>query len=72
MGLATSAVLRNLAVFGSVNADRRHYYPAAREFARADRGRLEGLVTRRIAPRDIEQARDPDQTGITVMVDFTS
>ncbi|MCX4821887.1 hypothetical protein OG883_18750 [Streptomyces sp. NBC_01142] len=54
-----------------------HYYLAAREFARAEpsraeRGWLEGLVTRRIAPRDIDQALDRDRTGIKVMVDFAS
>ncbi|WP_327328405.1 hypothetical protein OG735_21655 [Streptomyces sp. NBC_01210] len=64
--------MRNLAAFGSVDADRRHHYLAAREFARADRGRLEGLVTRRVAQRDIDQALDRDQTGIKVIVDFTS
>ncbi|MFI1399572.1 glucose 1-dehydrogenase [Streptomyces sp. NPDC020681] len=71
-GLATSAVLRNLAVFGSVNANRRHYYLAARELARADRGWLEGLVTRRVAPHDIHQALDREQNDIKVIVDFTS
>ncbi|WP_405922382.1 alcohol dehydrogenase catalytic domain-containing protein [Streptomyces sp. NBC_00122] len=71
-GLAASAVLRNLAVFGSVNANRRHYYLAARALARADRGWLEGLVTRRVAPRDIDQALERDQNDIKVIVDFMS
>jgi glucose 1-dehydrogenase len=39
--LATEAVLGNLVVFGSVNANRRHYYRAARALAAADRGWLE-------------------------------
>ena len=46
--LATEAVLKNLVVFGSVNANRRHYYRAAKELAAADRGWLEQLVTRRV------------------------
>ena len=31
--LATDAVLKNLVVFGSVNANRRHYYRAAKALA---------------------------------------
>jgi hypothetical protein len=45
--LTTEAVLGNLVVFGSVNANRRHYYRAARALAAADRGWLEQLITRR-------------------------
>ena len=36
-------------LFGSVNANRRHYYRAAKELAAADRGWLEQLVTRRVS-----------------------
>ena len=53
-GLATEAVLRNLVVFGSVNANRRHYYRAARALAAADRGWLEQLVTRRVGLEDVQ------------------
>jgi threonine dehydrogenase-like Zn-dependent dehydrogenase len=38
--LATEAVLKNLVVFGSVNANRRHYDRAAQALARADRSWL--------------------------------
>jgi threonine dehydrogenase-like Zn-dependent dehydrogenase len=34
---ATETVLKNLVVFGSVNANRRHYYRAAQVLARSDR-----------------------------------
>jgi hypothetical protein len=34
--LATDVVLKNIAVFGSVNANRRHYYRAAKVLAEAD------------------------------------
>jgi hypothetical protein len=39
-------VLNNNVVFGSVNANRRHYEQAADALARADRGWLDRLVTR--------------------------
>ena len=51
--LASDAVLKNLVVFGSVNANRRHYYRAAQVLARADRSWLEQLVTRRVGPDDV-------------------
>lgn len=41
-------VLGNRVVFGSVNANRRHYLAAAAALARADRGWLERLITRRV------------------------
>jgi glucose 1-dehydrogenase len=41
-------VLDNGVVFGSVNANRRHYQAAAAALAKADQGWLEGLVTRRV------------------------
>jgi threonine dehydrogenase-like Zn-dependent dehydrogenase len=40
--------LENDAVFGSFNANRRHYEAAADALARADRAWLEGPVTRRV------------------------
>jgi glucose 1-dehydrogenase len=52
--LATEAVLGNLVVFGSVNANRRHYYRAARALAAADRRWLEHLITRRVG---LDEAR---------------
>ena len=44
-------VLKNIAVFGSVNANRRHYYRAAKVLAKADRSWLGQLITRRVALR---------------------
>ncbi len=68
--LANDAVLKNLVIFGSVNANRRHYFRAARVLARADRTWLEQLVTRRVRPEDIDQAlaREPDD--IKVVMEF--
>jgi threonine dehydrogenase-like Zn-dependent dehydrogenase len=68
--LASGAVLRNLVMFGSVNANRRHYYRAAKVLARADRSWLEQLLTRRVRPDEIDQAlaRKPDD--IKVVMEF--
>ena len=41
-------VLQNGVLFGSVNANRRHYELGAEALARADAGWLAGLLTRRV------------------------
>ncbi len=46
--LNRSMVLENDVVFGSVNANRRHYEAAANALARADRDWLSRLITRRV------------------------
>jgi threonine dehydrogenase-like Zn-dependent dehydrogenase len=68
--LATETVLKNLVVFGSVNANRRHYYRAAQVLARADRSWLEQLVTRRVGPDDVEQALERTPDDIKVVIEF--
>jgi len=47
-GLNRDLVLENTVVFGSVNANRRHYEAAAEALGRADRSWLERLITRRV------------------------
>jgi glucose 1-dehydrogenase len=69
-GLATDAVLKNLVVFGSVNANRRHYYRAAKVLAKADPFWLEQLLTRRVRPDDVEQALDRTPDDIKVVMEF--
>jgi hypothetical protein len=49
--LATDVVLKTVAVFGSVNANQRHYYRAAKALASAERSWLEQFVTRRVPRR---------------------
>ena len=44
--VASSAVLKNNVVLGSVNANKRHWYKATEALARADRKWLSGLITR--------------------------
>lgn len=68
--LATAAVLNNLAMFGSVNANRRHYYRAAGVLAAADRGWLEQLVTRRVALENVTDALRRSSQDIKVIVEF--
>ena len=46
--LNQSLVMESRVVFGSVNANRRHYEAAAQALARADRAWLERLITRRV------------------------
>lgn len=64
-------VLENSVVFGTVNANLRHYRAAAEALARADKGWLAGLISRR-EPLDNWRAalvRRPDD--IKVVIDFT-
>jgi glucose 1-dehydrogenase len=68
--LSTHIVLNNLVVFGSVNANRRHYYRAAKALAKADRGWLEGLITRRVDPDQFESALERGPEDIKVVVEF--
>ena len=70
MTIATDAVLKNLVVFGSVNANRRHYYRAAQVLARADRSWLEQLVTRRVSPEAFGPALEREPDDIKVAIEF--
>jgi threonine dehydrogenase-like Zn-dependent dehydrogenase len=68
--LNRAMVLENDVIFGSVNANRRHYELAAAALADADRDWLEALITRRVPLEDFDQAlerRDGDvKTVITL------
>jgi glucose 1-dehydrogenase len=68
--LATDVVLKNLTVFGSVNANRRHYYRAARTLAAADPAWLDQLVTRRVGPDTVHQGLERARDDIKVVVEF--
>src|SRR5262245_870764 len=56
--VAAAAVLKNNLVFGSVNANRRHWYKAGEALAHADRTWLRKLITRCEHPRDFAKALD--------------
>ncbi len=68
--LMSDAVLKNLVLFGSVNANRRHYYRAAQVLAKADRAWLEQLVTRRVGPEAFADALKREPDDIKVVIEF--
>jgi threonine dehydrogenase-like Zn-dependent dehydrogenase len=68
--LATDVVLKNIAAFGSVNANRRHYYRAAKILAAADRLWLAQLVTRTVTPSAAGQALERAPDDIKVVMEF--
>ncbi|HET8540330.1 MAG TPA: glucose 1-dehydrogenase [Anaeromyxobacter sp.] len=68
--LATDAVLKNKVIVGSVNANRRHWYRAGQALARADRGWLARLVSRRERPEEFARALDRRPDDVKVVVQF--
>jgi glucose 1-dehydrogenase len=67
-----NAVLDNEVVFGTVNANRRHYESAAQALATADRGWLGRLITRRVPLARWHEAFEHRPTDIKVVVDFAA
>ena len=61
-------VLENDVVFGSVNANRRHYQAAVDHLAGADEAWLEALVTRRVPLGEVDEAfrARPDDVKVVV------
>ncbi|MGH7480555.1 MAG: glucose 1-dehydrogenase [Longimicrobiales bacterium] len=73
MGLLNrTLVLENDVVFGSVNANRRHYEAAAAALARADRAWLDGLLTRRLPLDRWAEALEPHPDDVKTIIDFTA
>ena len=64
-------VLNNGTVFGTVNANRAHYAAAADALARADRGWLARLITRRVPLANFADALQKQKGDIKVVIDFT-
>ena len=69
--LNRSMVLGNGVVFGSVNANRRHYEAAAEALAKADRAWLRALITRRVPLERWQEALDrrPDDVKVVVRLE---
>ena len=63
-------VLENDLVFGSVNANRRHYEAAAKALADADNAWLERLITRRVPLDRWREALTRDEHDIKVVVEL--
>jgi glucose 1-dehydrogenase len=68
--LNRTIVLENDLVFGSVNANRRHYEAAAQALAQADAGWLERLITRRVPLDRWREALTRDEHDIKVVVEL--
>ncbi len=64
-------VLENDTVFGSVNANRKHYEDAVAVLRRADKSWLARLITRRVPPEQWTLALEPEPDDIKVVVDFS-
>jgi threonine dehydrogenase-like Zn-dependent dehydrogenase len=68
--LNRSMVLENDVVFGSVNANRRHYELAAQALLKADKSWLGKLITRRVPIRDWRQILKRPQDDIKTVITF--
>lgn len=68
--VASAAVLKNNIVFGSVNANKRHWFKAGGALARADRKWLSRLISRRERPEDFKKALERSPDDIKVVVQF--
>jgi threonine dehydrogenase-like Zn-dependent dehydrogenase len=68
--LNNELVLENDVVLGSVNANRRHFQAAADALAAADRGWLEGLITRRVPLERWAEALERRPTDVKTVIEF--
>jgi threonine dehydrogenase-like Zn-dependent dehydrogenase len=64
-------VLENELVFGTVNANRRHYQAAAEALAKADRSWLERLITRRVPLGRWPDALQRQPDDVKAVIDLT-
>jgi len=69
--IAAAAVLKNNVLVGSVNANKRHWYKAGQNLARADREWLRRLITRCEKPENYGQALERKPDDIKVVVQFS-
>jgi threonine dehydrogenase-like Zn-dependent dehydrogenase len=69
-GLNRDLVLENDVVFGSVNANQRHFELAAEALARADRSWLERMVTRRVPLEDFATAVEKQPDDVKVVLEL--
>lgn len=69
--LGHTMVLENDVVFGTVNANRRHYSAAARALAAADQAWLGALITRRVPLSRWREAFERRPDDVKTIIDFT-
>jgi threonine dehydrogenase-like Zn-dependent dehydrogenase len=70
--LNRSMVLENAVVFGTVNANRRHYEAAAAALTHADQRWLERLITRRVPVRRWQEALARQPHDVKTVIDFVN
>ena len=63
-------VLGNEVIFGSVNANRRHYAAAVPALGQADKGWLARLITRRVALADFAEAFTRREDDVKVVLEM--
>ncbi len=68
---AADMVLGNNVIIGSVNANKRHWYKAGEDLARADQSWLARLITRRERPENFAQALERKPEDIKVVIQFS-
>jgi threonine dehydrogenase-like Zn-dependent dehydrogenase len=68
--VASAMVLQNNVIVGSVNANKRHWYRASQELARADPAWLARLITRCEPPEGFARALQREPDDIKVIVQF--
>jgi threonine dehydrogenase-like Zn-dependent dehydrogenase len=66
----TTTVLENDVIFGTVNANRRHYEQAAESLLRADSDWLSRLITRRVPLDRWQEALRPDPENVKSIIEF--
>ena len=69
--IASALVLKNNVFFGSVNANKRHWYKAAEALARADRAWMGRLITKRVRPENFTEAFARNSDDIKVVIQFS-
>jgi glucose 1-dehydrogenase len=70
--LNNELVMDNGIIFGSVNANLRHYHAALAALEQAPRHWLERLISRRIPIEDFRAAFDGRSSGIKTILEFAS
>jgi glucose 1-dehydrogenase len=69
--MAAAAVLKNNVIFGSVNANKRHWYRAGQNLKQADPKWLSRLITRCEKPENFEKALERQPDDIKVVIQFS-
>jgi glucose 1-dehydrogenase len=68
--VASGVVLKNNVLFGSVNANKRHWYKAGEALARADHAWLSRLITRRERPDHFAKTLERRSEDIKAVIQF--